>query len=283
MGYEPVGDFEIPESDQATIWRYLSFPSLVSLLQRESLHFSRVDSFDDDYEGFIPKNLLKVLVKRANEHNRNIDQAYDWGDEIDPGANPMEPNPYDQFKIKRICSYANCWNLRGSESFALWEANLGATDGVVVKSSVGNLKSSLRTNEAVHLSKIEYVDYEEADKYHFDRSIEHPYLYKRNALEYEQELRALIVEQPPEWVLNNPSEYDWSEQDPWKRVRVDLSTLMDEIRVSPRGGGWQKQLIEDELLQGQNLNVTMSNLSISRDEFYDDIELYESEFGLDEQ
>lgn len=300
MGYVSREQFDTPDSDESEIWRYLTFPSFLSLLERKALHFSRVDSFDDDYEGFIPKNLLKVLVRRANEHNRDIDQTYNQGGEIDTVAGMAEPNPFDQLKFNRRCSYANCWNLRDSESFALWKANLESNDGVVIKSTIGNLKRSIISNEDVYISEVEYVDFEEADKYHFDRSIAHPYLYKRKPLEYEQELRALIIDRPTrgfdydffeddvlntnEWEMgNNPEEFDWSEQDPWKRAQVDLEVLIDEIRVSPMSGNWQKKLIEEELIENLDINIEMSALSVSREEFYEDLEVYESEFGLDER
>lgn len=300
MGYVQKEQFDTPDSDDDEIWRYLKFPSFISVLERNALHFSRVDSFDDDYEGFIPKNLLKVLVQRANEHNTQIDRTYDQGGEIDTVAGMAEPNPFEQLKYNRRCSYANCWNWRDSESFALWKANLESSDGVVIKSTIGNLKNSIQSNESIYISEMEYVDFEEADKYHFDRGIAHPYLYKRKALEYEQELRALIIDRPSsgldydffdeevldsrEWEMGrNPEKFDWSEQDPWKRIQVDLEVLIDEIRVSPMSGSWQKKLIEEELLGDLDISVEMSALSVSREEFYEDLEVYESEFGLGER
>ncbi|MCU4802390.1 hypothetical protein OB920_18600 [Halobacteria archaeon HArc-gm2] len=269
----------------------------MSLIERNALHFSRVDSFDDDYEGFIPKNLLKVLVKEANKNNKNVDKTYNWGGEIDT-ISGLTQNPFNQFEYNRRCSYANCWNLRESESFALWKANLQSSDGVVIKSTIGNLKGCLQTADSVYISKVDYVDFEEAEKYHFDRSIDHPYLYKRNPLEYEQEVRALILDPPitgpdydffdddvldsREWEMgSNPSDFDWSGQDAWKRVAIDLEELIDEIRISPSSSKWQKKLIEEEIVEDLDINIDISDLSISREEFYDDLEIYESEFGFD--
>lgn len=41
------------------LWRYMSFEKFVSLLSEESLFFSRVDKFEDPFEGFIPPSVTE--------------------------------------------------------------------------------------------------------------------------------------------------------------------------------------------------------------------------------
>jgi hypothetical protein len=40
--------------DYTTIWQYMDFTKLVSILERKELFFARVDRVDDPYEGTIP-------------------------------------------------------------------------------------------------------------------------------------------------------------------------------------------------------------------------------------
>ena len=43
-----------PCSPDIKIWRYLDFPKLIDLLQTRTLHFSRLDTLPDPFEGHVP-------------------------------------------------------------------------------------------------------------------------------------------------------------------------------------------------------------------------------------
>src|SRR5258707_6549912 len=48
---------------ETKLWRYLSFARLAFLLHSQLLHFTRVDQFDDHFEGAWPKSDLKYWCK----------------------------------------------------------------------------------------------------------------------------------------------------------------------------------------------------------------------------
>jgi hypothetical protein len=49
--YEEHEVFDPPEDLDATIWRYVDFTKLVSLLDTKSLFFARADQLGDPFEG----------------------------------------------------------------------------------------------------------------------------------------------------------------------------------------------------------------------------------------
>jgi hypothetical protein len=54
MHYEEHEIFTPPEDPTATIWRYMDFTKLVSLLETKSLFFARADKLGDAFEGSMP-------------------------------------------------------------------------------------------------------------------------------------------------------------------------------------------------------------------------------------
>ena len=53
---EPVHPiFRDAPEPQAILWRYLSFARFISLLHSAQLHFTRIDGFDDHFEGAWPQ------------------------------------------------------------------------------------------------------------------------------------------------------------------------------------------------------------------------------------
>jgi len=64
----------------------------------------------------------------------------------------------------RHTTVINCWTMRSTESKLMWQAYAGVdreTHGVAVRSTVGMLRKSLREQEKlIHMSSVEYIDYE---------------------------------------------------------------------------------------------------------------------------
>ena len=42
--------------DTDTVWRYMSFEKFADILATESLFFTRVDRYDDKFEGYVPQS-----------------------------------------------------------------------------------------------------------------------------------------------------------------------------------------------------------------------------------
>jgi hypothetical protein len=55
--------FSDKPGEEDKLWRYVSFAKLAALFQSSSLHFARIDKFDDHFEGAWPKGDLEYLLK----------------------------------------------------------------------------------------------------------------------------------------------------------------------------------------------------------------------------
>jgi hypothetical protein len=94
----------------ARVWRHMSVPDLLAILQTRSLRFTRLDGFEDPFEGTLPKvhaDAWRVI-----------------------GVQSMEA-----FNHSRKHFAASCWYLSEHESDAMWR--LYARDGVAIQSTFG--------------------------------------------------------------------------------------------------------------------------------------------------
>ena len=124
MRYREHETFTPPSDRDATLWRYIDFTKLVSLLDTESLFFARADTLGDTFEG---------SFSRANVEAR-------------PGEFPDQPAMLAVVSVMnqlfRIHTFINCWSMDDHESAALWQLYVPPQGGVAVKSSFRRLTES---------------------------------------------------------------------------------------------------------------------------------------------
>ena len=95
-------------SDDTVIWRYLSLEKLLSIVSTRSLHFSRLDRFQDPWEGVWPKSLLKALGHGLKQNK--LDMIRNVPDNL------------------RKMFFVNCWHDSPHESAALWNQYANGVD-----------------------------------------------------------------------------------------------------------------------------------------------------------
>jgi hypothetical protein len=169
-------------SDETTVWRYLDFYQLTSILEREQVYFSALSEFADPFEGSFPVE-----------------------DSIEAGIDEDE-------EVKRFrerfpkCVFANCWHMNSRESASMW--NQYDDRGIAIKTDYGSLRDSfVRYRRGIRFFEIKYIDYEE-DSMEFEHRLD-AYRHKRKSYEHEQELRALFIDYPPqEGAENEKSQKD---------------------------------------------------------------------------
>jgi hypothetical protein len=94
---------------------------------------------------------------------------------------------YVQDMGARHAMYLNCWHLSEYESAAMWDIYQREGRGVAVRSTWGELKSSLQTRKSITGGKVSYVDYsgfKVTGTNTFD-----PFRFKRLSFEHEREVR----------------------------------------------------------------------------------------------
>lgn len=222
------------------IWRYMDFTQFVSMLERETLYFNRADNFEDPFEGSITEATSESRTEMIE------DFSPEWETEL-------------ASNFRELCkerTYLNCWHLNENESAAMWDLYLKTNEGICIQSTYEKLKSSLQESEAtVYVGKVEYINYSK-DRIP-DRDEEtplgntlSPFLHKRESFEHESELRAIIQDFPRnedgEFVIEEEElrkERKKNELPAGQYVKVNLSELIDTIRVAPSAPDWIADLL----------------------------------------
>lgn len=206
---------EIPENENATIWRYMDFTKFVSLLHTRALFFSRTDKLGDPFEGSCARKSVK---KRA----KIFDSRYAG----------------DFFKLLREFTAVSCWYLSIYESAAMWKLHLKSDEGIAIKSSYRRLRDCLEASgcKAI-ISKVRYIDYEK-EKMPID--FLSPFFHKRKSFRHERELRACIQRLPKKGF----SERSKRPFENGVYVPVDIGRLINGIYLAPQTPKWLVELVQ---------------------------------------
>jgi len=205
-GFEQIGDNEI-------LWRYQDLPRYLDLLIRKQLFFTRIDQFEDPFEGKYNQATedqvaKEELLRLAEKHSRT-----------------------------RVGVTVNTWHQNPDENYAMW--NIYAKNyGVAVQTTYKKLKDSFRkTDKPVYIGKVVYYN-EERDQIPKENPMA-PFIRKRCMYRYENEIRCCYIIQSAE------DGFLWEEQDSYNGVflDVDLHTLIERIYISPYAPKWYRDLI----------------------------------------
>ncbi len=241
---------KIPENLDAKIWRYLTFAKLVSLLDSQSLFFSRADLLGDSFEFTYPK---------ANYNAFN-------------GTTQSENNEFFLWVSRTFAKqlFVSCWCMSEYESTAMWKQYLEGDEGVAIQTTYRRLRDTLHDCPYVNrldIGMVSYVNYD-LDRIN-DQNILQFIFHKRIQFAHEQELRAVI------WLPTTDAlcmMYDTETEKETKnadapagiRVSVGLDKLIEKIYVSPKAPSWFGGLVESIIKRyGIDCSVTQSSLADS--------------------
>lgn len=209
-----------PENDNIKIWRYMDFTKLVSLLNTQTLFFTRADKFEDTFEGA----WTKPLVEFRTPENWPIKVPEDLKETY---FNSMKKHNEEQRKYIGI----NCWHENEHESAAMWKLYLKSEEGVAVQTTFKRLKNSFIDEELIYLSRIKYIDY---DNDLFDiNNLFNQFIHKRKSFEHEKEIRAMVFK----YNSNDKNGVDIT-MEYGVSIKVDLNSLIERIYVSPTAPKW---------------------------------------------
>ena len=173
-----------PHDDDATLWRYMSLEKFANILATQSLFFTRADKFDDTFEGHIPRQIMSiyrsVISIYEEEHYGELSHS--------PGLN----------SVRGLHKYVmcSCWHQGEHESMAMWDKYHVRNSGIVIKTTLENLKNSLPDKPDVFIGEMQYLENHNKMDVIKDVSIPNlvhqPYFYKRKPFEYEREVRVVV-------------------------------------------------------------------------------------------
>lgn len=228
--YEVHPAFTPPDDPETILWRYVSMPQFIDMLERNALWFTQLGSLDDPFEG-VPHDETLRMHREVNDYLRGLlieksgmsaEQAAAWP--APPVAHP------------RDFTYANCWHMNAYESLAMWSTY--GSKGIAIRSTFNRLAQSFReVPQPVFIGVVTYRD--RRDPRSADDLLGNLLLFatrKGMSYEHERELRVVATQAP---VLDFPPTFA-----PGIRVEpVDLDALIDSVHVAPGTPGWIKELV----------------------------------------
>lgn len=241
--YQEHPDFNPPPPD-AILWRYLDFAKFVSLLDSSALFFSRVDNLGDPFEGTLsPVNLAMQPI-------------------LYPDLTPDRLRAFQAglMNLRRYIA-VNCWHWSEYESAAMWTLYAHEQGGIAIKTTCNSLAASFTDPAEIYVGQITYVDYNAT--FIPERNALSASLHKRKSFEHEREVRAMIMEMPPNYGngLHSGSPDVWAAG---RSCTVDLDTLVHEVIVSPLAASWFIELVRSVVAKyGLRAPVTQSSLAES--------------------
>jgi hypothetical protein len=201
---------------EAKLWRYLSFARFAALLDAGQLHFTRVDQFDDHFEGAWPKQDVAIWGSREGF------SVPRW----------TERN--------RIFVAASCWCESDHESAAMWGLYAPGKEGVAIVTSYRKLEEVVTSQGAVQLpdclagaARVRYLDhFSEGLLDHGAQNAALPFMLKNISYAHEHEVRALVIAR-------------WDQEIPLSGLDFPIqpADFIDEIVINPFGQPWFEKTV----------------------------------------
>jgi hypothetical protein len=212
----------------------MTFEKFCWLVENSQLYHSRLDRFEDPFEGCVTKEYAR---KRAAETEP---------DQI--ASNRFEPWVHRSLLYR---SYAVCWHASLHESDAQWKIYAGGGAGIAVVSTIARLAKAVDIRPHPHglLGEVEYVDLETHDmrRRPFGTYIR-PGFAKRKSFEHEKEVRGVIL---LDLIADGPSiemnekylERLRAEMPVGVAAKVDSKELIQSIVVGPLAAPFIEELV----------------------------------------
>lgn len=245
--------FKVPPNKDTSVWRYMNFDQFISLLNTQTLWFSRGHIFqqNEPYEGRLPlpnaTMHTDVLLKKLYGTNINI-----------------PPERKEEFirshgAIERSVVYntlINCWNLGEHESNAMWKVYGKTNNCVAIKSTVNRLINSYGeySDYDVYIGEVEYIDHQ-LDEINPDNYFR-VWLQKAKFYESEKELRCIITDDgdtrlfpdaEPHISPINLNEDEIDKLSSGVGVPIDLNCLISKIYIGPQAEKWFEKTVRTTL------------------------------------
>ena len=216
----------------------------VALLKDRSLHFARLDTFNDPFEGSLSKAEYDRIKQVAEAGEKGKQLPTDWqGHYFDVLIGST--------RRSRKENYVNCWHMNLCESEAMWRLYSSSGFAIAVQSTYQRLTNSLPSNfdPANHigpfLGVIQYVDHHQ-DKFPSDNAF-NATMHKRLSFKHENECRAVIWRVGPrnqQWPDGTP-EHILATYPEGMKIPIKLEQLVERVVISPSAPKWFFDTVAD--------------------------------------
>jgi hypothetical protein len=218
--------FRDKPGDASTLWRYMPISALMQLLTMRTLHFTRIDKFDDKFEGVWPQEDQKYLdtIEGLDSRGYHI------------------PSFTKEYRTKVA---ASCWHESEYESAAMWDRYAFGNQGISIKTTFGKLKAVLGISETIndknrlyHLfdaGRVQYFDHVNDGLRKLgnrDLTLLSPFMLKHKGYEYEHEVRVLIE-----------THFGYEISAEGLSIPIDIEHLINEIVLNPHVENWFRDTV----------------------------------------
>jgi len=232
------GDYPIDESKNMV--RYISFTKFVDLILSEEIYFANAKMLSDQYEFNLTDNHKKEVF---TEYLKFYDQKK---------AEEIVEIFEKTVEIHKNQIYINSWSEESDESYAMWKIYLGGQDGVSIKTDFNCMKKAFEESKAfIQIGKILYSN--QLGEHSGDPKM---VFRKMKFYEFENEVRLYyyssinnikVVDDQTFKIYSLPEQESKNLNVNGFKVKVDLDSLIKEIRISPFSNKSFEQLVVDFL------------------------------------
>lgn len=206
--------FDVP--NETKIWKYLDLFKYLDLISANKLFLLRVDCYNDKFEG-------------KGHDSKKLSEIFEQNDLKAP--NNILGGLEQVNKSIRESSYVNCWHINEHESSVMWDAYSNPNGGIVIESTVGQLKSCIKDERDIYISRVIY----DRDNMSINNALL-PLIHKRPEFKEEKELRIFFTHED---ALKPITEGGEKESLPkFQKIDINVSELITNSYFHPLTEDW---------------------------------------------
>jgi hypothetical protein len=213
--------FDQPTNPQGALWRYMDFPTLVSLLTTSELFLTSLTALNDPWEGWYSAPFRQEIECGYAAADASLREM---GLPAGSSANTLPE------QLRRSI-YVNCWCMQDHESEALWRI-YGRDSGVAIRTRYSVLAQALP--DSVFLGQVRYID-PAVTSFSWGNMLRLA-MSKRHFFKHELECRIVKYENQNMAALSNTVSVNSISAG--KRIFVELGSMIEEIVISPLVPPW---------------------------------------------
>lgn len=300
MAFKRHPAFTPAPNEKSKLWRYMSLPKFLSLIQQNYLFMYNLELMarDDTFEGLLPSanfmhrkwnsvNDLPLSVLSKLKMNTIYHETGNLQACLENHKEVQELRIKQAFAHRRSY-FINCWHLNEVESLAMWDMYSRKDEGIAIVSSESNFIDAFSDlNNDIFGGVVKYANY---DSHDFTIDIDNGFnsiLYKRVSYDYEREYRLVFwdTDVTHKYMPMQTVEFDSnrnenafhgrvsmgrSEEDIEKvepklsfNAKCDLDKLINEIYVSPSAPSWFFNIVK-EIVEKYEINVPVKQSKLSQ-------------------
>ena len=158
------------------LWRYISYEKFEHLITLKSLHFARIDQFEDNLEGvpsFVSVKNIMADKSKNDKQKQEILRLY-----------------HLRVENNRKVSFACCWHINNNVNKELWKIyGKNSTESIGIETNVAKLNNELsRTGMSFINEPVRYFD----ENYFNQHVYWFPTMFKRLEYKSENEYRTIL-------------------------------------------------------------------------------------------